>query len=61
MGVTTVSQMHFDLQSLINLTVDLDALVAPFTKEEIDQVERQMPIDKPPGPDGFNGFFMKKC
>jgi hypothetical protein len=32
-----------------------------FSNEEIDNVVRQMPIDKAPGPDGFNGLFFKKC
>lgn len=28
---------------------------------EIDEVVNRMPIDRTPGPDGFNGLFMKKC
>lgn len=33
----------------------------PFTQEEIDLVIKRMPNDKAPGPDGFNGLFLKKC
>jgi hypothetical protein len=29
--------------------------------EEIDLVIKEMPSDKAPGPDGFNGMFLKKC
>jgi hypothetical protein len=33
---------------------------APFTKEDIDNVVKKLPFDKAPGPDGFNGLFLKK-
>jgi hypothetical protein len=39
----------------------LEILEEPFTKEEIDSIIQQLPIDKSPGPDGFNGDFLKKC
>jgi hypothetical protein len=29
--------------------------------EEIEAVVEEMPTDRAPGPDGFNGLFMKKC
>jgi hypothetical protein len=53
--------MHFDLSSLIEPTPGLQELSTPFTTEEIDEVFRTMPIDKAPGPDGFNGKFLKTC
>jgi len=53
--------MQFDLPALINVNVDLNSLVAPFSREEIDLLIKQIPTDKAPGPDGFNGLFMKKC
>jgi hypothetical protein len=53
--------MSFDLDTLISVEVDLSSLVQPFTKEEIDRVIRTTPPDKAPGPDGFNGLFLKKC
>jgi hypothetical protein len=40
---------------------NLNKLSAPFTEKEIDQVVALLPIDKAPGPDGFNGCFMKSC
>ena len=33
----------------------------PFSHEEIDNIVKKMPGDKAPGPDGFNGSFLKKC
>ena len=27
----------------------------------MDKVVQHMPVDKAPGPDGFNGLFFKKC
>jgi hypothetical protein len=52
--------MQLDLQSLIDIHVNLSPLVAPFSKEEIDRIVRIMPLDKAPGPDGFNGLFLNK-
>jgi hypothetical protein len=39
----------------------LEIIEEPFTKEEIDAVIQQLPTDKSPGLDGFNGDFLKKC
>ena len=61
MGVTSSPVMHFNLSDLIDRHVDLSSIVLPFTEEEIDAVVKLMPSDKAPGPDGFNGMFMKKC
>ena len=61
MGVSLQPQMLFDLDQLINLNVDLSSLIDDFTREEIDQVVKNMPTDKAPGPDDFNGLFLKKC
>jgi hypothetical protein len=33
----------------------------PFSRKEIDDVIKAMPSDRAPGPDGFNGLFLKKC
>jgi hypothetical protein len=38
---------------------DLQVLVEPFTREEIDSIVKELPNDKSPGLDGFNGFFFK--
>uniref|UniRef100_A0A0E0DBU3 Uncharacterized protein n=1 Tax=Oryza meridionalis TaxID=40149 RepID=A0A0E0DBU3_9ORYZ len=32
-----------------------------FNLQEIDSLVSVIPADKAPSPDGFNGFFMKKC
>jgi hypothetical protein len=36
-------------------------LPALFSREEIDGVIKRLPVDKAPGPDGFNGLFLKSC
>jgi hypothetical protein len=51
--------MQFDLSTVISPTDGLEELSQPFTKAEIDEVIRLMPIDKSPGPNGFNGLFLK--
>ena len=53
--------MGFDLPNLLTSVDGLDCLTVPFTKEEIDKVVKEMPSDKAPGPDGFNGQFLKSC
>jgi hypothetical protein len=32
-----------------------------FSIEEIDVLVKDLPTDKSPGPDGFNGILIKKC
>jgi hypothetical protein len=53
--------MLFNLADLIQPTPGLEDLSSPFTKQEIDAVVQNMPLDKAPGPDGFNGQFLKSC
>ena len=53
--------MKFDLTRLIKKVEGLDELTKPFTHEEIDKVVQGMPLDRAPGPDGFNGCFLKSC
>lgn len=62
-GVSNNVTMHFDLNSLVSTfpDADLDSLVAPFMRAKIDKIVKSLPTDKAPGPDGFNGVFMKKC
>jgi hypothetical protein len=52
--------MQFDLSSLILEVQNLSELCLPFSMEEIDAIVLDFPNDKAPGPDGFNGFFVKK-
>jgi hypothetical protein len=52
--------MHFNLQDLIQ-SHDLQGIATPFTKKDIDDTIKNMPVDKALGPDGFNGKFLKKC
>lgn len=61
MGVTEETVMQFQLEDLFSSQVDLSSLIEPFTQEEINNIVRRMPPDKAPGPDGFNGLFLKKC
>jgi hypothetical protein len=61
MGVSTNPTMLFDLANLITPMDGLQDLVEPFKQSEIDLIVKRMPPDKAPGPDGFNGLFMKKC
>jgi hypothetical protein len=37
-----------------------ESFVSPFSYQ-IDNVVKDLPINKAPGPDGFNGKFLKKC
>ena len=59
MGVSVNPQMLFDLDHLM-IQYDLHDLVAPFTTKELDVVAKDLPSDKAPGPDVFNGHFFKK-
>jgi hypothetical protein len=61
MGSSISPEMQYNLDDLVLNHEGLDQISAPFTKEEIDNVVKQMPTDKAPGPDGFNGMFFKKC
>jgi len=61
LGVSINSQMLFDLDRIINIDLDLSSLVVPISISEIDRVVKLIPNDKAPGPDGFNGLFLKKC
>jgi hypothetical protein len=60
-GVSTNPAMLFDLPNLIEPVDGLQDLAEPFQQSEIDLIVRRMPSDKAPGPDGFNGLFMKRC
>lgn len=40
---------------------DLDCIDSDFNQDETDMVIKTLPNNHAPGPDGFNGFFIKKC
>lgn len=61
LGTSGNFQMKYDLPQIIKKIADLDQLTIPFTKEEIDNVIREMPPDRAPGPDGFTSIFLKSC
>jgi hypothetical protein len=62
-GQSSSPIMQFDLSSVVhkNESIDFQSLEDPFTSEEIDDIVKHMPSDKSPGPDGFNGAFLKRC
>jgi hypothetical protein len=60
LGDSIQTEMHFNLQNLVR-SHDLQHLDQPFTKEDINVVVKHLPLDKAPGPNGFNGAFLKKC
>ena len=53
--------MGFDLPQLIQPVDGLEVLSAPFSQEEIKKVLKELPTNRAPSPDGFNGMFIKKC
>jgi hypothetical protein len=61
LGFSTQVTMLFNLDTLVTPRDNLEPLGAPIYKEEIDSVVKRLPSDKAPGPDGFNGLFIKKC
>jgi hypothetical protein len=61
LGVTVQTEMQFDLGSLVQEIQELDDLCSPFEREEIEAIVVEFPTDKAPGPNGFNGYFVKKA
>uniref|UniRef100_A0A8R7TIB7 Reverse transcriptase domain-containing protein n=1 Tax=Triticum urartu TaxID=4572 RepID=A0A8R7TIB7_TRIUA len=61
MGVSNQLEFDFELSKLIQKCQGLEELSVPFTKEEIDNVIKIIPADCAPGPDGFDGIFLKVC
>ena len=61
MGHAQGINMGFDLPQLIQPVEGLEVLSAPFSQEEISKVLAELPTDRAPGPDGFNGMFINKC
>ena len=54
MGTVKPIFLGNDILSIIPRVQGLDVLTRPFEVKEIEQVIRELPTDKAPGPDGFN-------
>ena len=57
MGTVKSISLDENILSLIPRVQGLEVLTKPFELKEIEQVIKDLPIDKAPGPDGFNGLF----
>jgi hypothetical protein len=60
LGVSEFKQIFYDMSSLIQ-PKEMPEIDSPFSDEEVNIALKEMPYDHTPGPDGFNGCFMKKC
>jgi hypothetical protein len=61
LGTTDNISMQFDLGTLLHSSTELGCLSEAFSHEEIDDVIKNLPLDKSPGPYGFNTNFVKRC
>jgi hypothetical protein len=61
LGTTDNISTQFDLGTLLDSSTELGCLSEAFSHEEIDDVIKNLPLDKSPGPDGFNTNFVKRC
>jgi hypothetical protein len=61
LGSSDSISMQFDLGALLHSSTELGYLSEAFSHEEIDDVVKNLPRDKSPGPDGFNTDFVKRC
>jgi hypothetical protein len=61
MRFSDFTHVYFNLAELLQMTENLDDMVLPFSKEEIDRIIKNLPLGKSPGSDGFNTDFMMKC
>jgi hypothetical protein len=61
LGSSDFSGIDFDLPELLIRNEELHELDTPFTKLEIDNIIKSLPLDKSSGLDGFNTNFIKKC
>jgi hypothetical protein len=60
LGSSEFSHILFDLSELLSVSKKLESLEEPFSKDKITSIIHDLPLDKSPGPDGFNGDFLKK-
>lgn len=61
LGTTDFSGIQFDLNQhfIAQRAQNLEQLIANFSRTDIDQVVKNLPSYKAPGPDGFNIDFTK--
>jgi len=59
LGIYEFSNIHYDLSTLLT-EHNLDHLDMEFSQTEIEAVIKSLPNNYTPGPDGFNGLFIKK-
>lgn len=59
LGVSDFCSICYDLSSLLRRQ-HLDHLANEFSAEEVKTVISKLPLNHAPGPDGFNGKFIKK-
>jgi hypothetical protein len=60
-GLRDNNLLLFNWNALGLATPNLEVLDDPFTEEEVKQAIMEMPSDKAPGLDGFNGKLFKAC
>jgi hypothetical protein len=60
MGVSEFSRISYNLCNFIQ-SFPLEYLDEEFSLEEISYVVKNLPNNHAPGPNGFNGLFIKKC
>lgn len=59
LGISEFLSMAYDLSNLLTQH-NLSHLDEDFSQEKIDLVLKNLPNSDAPGPDVFNGFFIKK-
>jgi hypothetical protein len=61
LGIPTPRDHSNDLNALDLPRLDMTHVEAPFSKEEVHNVIKTMPLDKAQGPNGFTGIFYAVC
>jgi hypothetical protein len=61
LGISSDGVAQANLSHIVSQVDNLNYLFDIFTLEEIEGVIQHLKVDKAPGPDGFNGLFVKKC
>ena len=59
LGASNFQGISYNLESLLQRQ-DLDHMDNDFSHTEITEMTKELPNSHAPGPDGFNGLFIKK-